>query len=152
MTEIRRHFRQNDTIFLTHVTFERIPILITHFDLLWTPIERIERDSSLEIIAWVVLPDHFHLLVRSEMDDVSMLMKKIKLSFSTSYRKAAGWRDGRVWQYRFWDHIIRDEDDMNRHIDYIHFNPVKHGLALSPFEWQHSSIHDYLKDGYYDRD
>jgi len=51
------------------------------------------------------------------------------------------------WQNRFWDHIIRNQDDINKHIDYIHYNPVKHGLTARPFSWEHSSIHEY-KDYY----
>jgi len=58
---------------------------------------------------------------------------------------------GRVWQNRFWDHIIRNQEDLNRHIDYIHFNPVKHGFVKSPFDWSHSSIHKYHAEGFYTR-
>lgn len=54
-------------------------------------------------------------------------------------------REGRLWQLRFWDHIIRDETDMNRHIDYIHFNPVKHKMAARPSENEYSSFRDYIK-------
>jgi putative transposase len=56
---------------------------------------------------------------------------------------------GKVWQTRYWDHIIRNEKDMNNHINYIHYNAVKHGLVESPFKWQYSSIHMYKEEGYY---
>jgi putative transposase len=59
---------------------------------------------------------------------------------------------GRIWQRRFWDHIIRNEADLNRYIDYIHYNPVKHGFAQSPFSYLHTSIHEYQKEGYYQAD
>jgi putative transposase len=105
-----------------------------------------------EIIAWVVLPNHFHLLIDPVDNNVSTLMKRVKLSFSTCYRKRVGARSGRVWQYRFWDHIIRDQSDLNRHVDYVHYNPVKHGFTKSPFGWEYSSIHEYCKQGYYPDD
>ena len=53
---------------------------------------------------------------------------------------------GRVWQNRFWDHIIRDEKDLNKHIDYIHYNAVKHGIVANAIEWKYSSIHQYFED------
>ncbi len=60
--------------------------------------------------------------------------------------------DGKIWQRRFWDHVIRDQNDLNKHIDYIHYNPVKHGLIKSPFEWEYSSIHNFCAEGYYSLD
>jgi putative transposase len=74
------------------------------------------------------------------------------MSFAALYRKRANLRSARVWQNRFWDHIIRDMDDRNRHLDYIHYNPVKHGHVSSPFEWEYSSIHDFRKQGFYASD
>jgi len=58
-------------------------------------------------------------------------------------------RAGRVWQWRFWDHIIRDQRDFNKHLDYIHYNPVKHGLVSSPLEYPHSSFAQYVDEGFY---
>ncbi len=129
-----------------------MPILIDQFDLLWPAIQTVKKEMPFDLIAWVVLSDHLHMVIDPLENDLSSLMKRIKLSFSTSYRKRAGRREGRVWQYRFWDHIIRDQSDMNRHIDYIHYNSVKHGLTASPFDWKYSSIHEYLRDGYYPKD
>jgi putative transposase len=59
--------------------------------------------------------------------------------------------NGRLWQHRFWDHVIRNENDYVRHVDYIHYNPVKHGLTPSPFEYELSSINRWAARGYYDR-
>jgi putative transposase len=100
--------------------------------------------------AWVILPDHFHLIVSSGENGISDLMHDFKIKYSIRYRFR--YRTGRIWQHRFWDHIIRDQDDLNRHIDYIHYNPVKHGLIDSPFLYEHSSIHEYHRQGYYERD
>jgi len=61
-------------------------------------------------------------------------------------------REGAVWQRRFWEHRIRDQEDFNAHVEYIHYNPVKHGLAKAPIEWAYSSFGRYVRDGIYDRD
>jgi putative transposase len=74
------------------------------------------------------------------------------MSFGLLWRKRNGLDSGRIWQNRFWDHIIRDQKDMNRHIDYVHFNPAKHGYVNSPFNWTYSSIHEYHEEGFYSRD
>ncbi len=149
MTNIRRYFQPGDISFLTHVTHDRLPILIEHFDLIWDSVESANKSNPFELISWVALPDHFHLIIDPKENDLSGLMKRIKLSFSAKYRKKIGENTGRVWQNRFWDHIIRDENDLNRHIDYIHYNPVKHGIVSSPKEWKYSSIHKFIEEGVY---
>jgi putative transposase len=106
-------------------------------------IEKHKTATGADIMAWAILPDHFHLLIHTPNTNISLLMRKIKLSFSTNYRQQNNLRQGRLWQYRFWDHIIRNQDDMNRHFDYIHRNPVKHGLVDNSFEYPYSSIHNY---------
>jgi putative transposase len=58
-------------------------------------------------------------------------------------------RECTIWQRRFWEHQIRDDDDCKRHTDYIHYNPVKHGLAASPLTWRFSSFHRYVQEGIY---
>jgi putative transposase len=95
------------------------------------------------------MPDHFHIIIDPLENEISNTMQRIKMGFATRYRKRKGLKSGRVWQNRFWDHILRNESDMNRHIDYIHYNPVHHGYNKSPFTWKHSSIHEYLKSGQY---
>lgn len=74
-------------------------------------------------------------------------MHDFKIRYSRYFRKTFG--PGRVWQNRFWDHIIRDQDDIKNHLNYIHFNPVKHSLVTDPFEYKQSSFAKYLKEGYY---
>jgi len=152
MTNIRRYPKEGNVYFLMHVTHDRLPILIENFDLLWYAIESMKENTPFDLMAWVVLPDHCHMIIDPYDNDLSKLMKQIKLSFSANYRKKAGMRRGRVWQNRFWDRIIRDDNDLNRHLDYIHYNPVKHGLTTDPFEYPHSSIHRYYEMGYYTKD
>jgi putative transposase len=96
------------------------------------------------------MPDHVHLLIDCNGNDLSEIMRKVKLSFSKKYKFLKGIKSAQIWQRRFWDHIIRDQKDLDRHIDYIHFNPVKHGLSGNPFEWEYSTIQRYYQIGYYD--
>jgi putative transposase len=132
--------------------YNRIPILINNFDMFWKSLQKVKGIIPFELIAWVVMPDHIHIIINPYENDLSRLVRRIRLSFSANYRKSMNTKSGRVWQYRFWDHVIKNMDDMNRHIDYIHYNPVKHGAAGSPFEYPYSSFHDYFKRGYYSQD
>ena len=152
MTNIRRYFKDGDIVFLTHITLNRQPILIDNFNLLWSSINSQQNQHNFDLIAWAILPDHFHILLEYKSDDISNLMRRIKLSFSSKYRKKYNIAKGRIWQFRFYDHIIRDQEDLNRHIDYIHYNPLKHKLVDEPIKWQYSSFNKYYEDGFYSND
>ena len=114
-----------------------------------TTIDSIRKRENVVIEAFVILPDHFHLVVDIMNSNISKIMQKIKMRFGALYRGQMNLKAGRIWQHRFWDHIIRNQDDLNRHIDYIHYNPVKHGLAKKPQDWEYSSFNEYLKKGHY---
>lgn len=100
--------------------------------------------NGLEIQAWVILPNHYHLLVSlSEIGVLSRLFQKIHGSTSFQWNLADQTRGRKIW-YRFTDRAIRSERHYCTTLNYIHFNPVKHGWAKSPYEWKESSIHWYL--------
>jgi len=61
-------------------------------------------------------------------------------------------REATIWQRRFWEHFIRDEEDLEHHLNYLHFNPVKHGLVKRVRDWEASTFTDFVKLGYYDLD
>lgn len=126
--------------------------MINNIDLFWKAIENSKSKTNFELIAWVILPDHFHLIIDPKRQDISTLIQRIKMSFAAYYRKKNGLASGRVWHNRFWDHIIRDNNDMQRHVNYIHFNPVKHGLVKSPFEWEYSSVFQFYPNKEWDFD
>jgi putative transposase len=98
------------------------------------------------------MPDHFHIIINPYDTILSDIIHDIKLSFIGQFRSKFDHYRGQFWQTRFWDHIIRDQDDLNKHIDYIHYNPVKHGLTQNPFNWNMSSIIKFKDDGYYQDD
>ena len=115
------------------------------------------------IEAYCIIPDHIHLILRMPEEDsnyamrISLIKKRFskqyislygsQLKRSISYKKR---QEAGIWQRRFWEHWIRYEEDLNRHIDYIHYNPVKHGLVIRVCDWEHSSFHEYVDNGYYD--
>ena len=150
MTNIRRYKSPGQLYFTTHVTYRRYPILLDNIDLFWDAVETAREKDRFDLIAWVILPDHMHVLIDSGDGDLSEIVRRIKLSFSAKYRKRYGLYSGRVWQYRFWDRIMRDDEDVRRHIDYIHYNPVKHGLTQDPAGFAHSSFIEYRNEGTYD--
>ena len=150
MPRIHRIYIKNNPIFITNVTYLRQPILIENIELLRNSFDSAKLKLPHEIIAWVILPEHFHLLVNPLENSISSIMKNIKLSFAANYRKQNNLLDGRVWQNGFWDHLIRNEKDYNRHINYIHYNPVKHGLEKSAWEYKHSSLTQFKE--YYPSD
>jgi len=107
---------------------------------------------KFKIPAFVALPDHVHILINPGGTNVSLILQRIKLSFSKKVRYLLGQSSGQIWQKRFWDHIIRNQEDMNKHIDYIHYNPVKHGYTNRPHDWKYSTFPEYYKRGYYSED
>ncbi|KAA3635983.1 MAG: transposase [Calditrichaeota bacterium] len=141
---LRRYYFKNHYYFLTVVSYQRKPILIDNIDLFWES----WRDIKLE--AWVVLPDHFHVILNSKNKGISNIIHQFKRRYSWYYNRFI--QKGRVWQNRYWDHIIRNQEDLNRHIDYIHYNPVKHKIIDDPFLYKHSSLIKYFENGFYPRD
>jgi putative transposase len=129
------------TYFITNLTYRRQRFLSDNIDLFWNAVEAAKQKTLFDMTAWVILPDHFHLLIYFDKGNISNIMKGIKLAFSAHFRKRQGLTAGRTWQNGFWDHIIRTEEDLKRHLDYIHFNPVKHGLVRRAVDYPYSSIH-----------
>ena len=145
MKTLRRFDIRDRYYFITCVTHDRNKILLDNIDLFWSS----WHDTPLE--AWAIMLDHFHVIIKIDKIAISDIMHKFKITYSRRYRNKYK-APGKVWQNRFWDHIIRDQQDMNRHLDYIHYNPVKHGLTNDPFLYKHSSLERYYADGLYQRD
>ena len=161
MPNYRRAFSPGETFFFTIVTHRRRkifsdPICVQH-------LRRAMRDEQeqnpFEIVAAVVLPDHLHLMWRlpDGDSDYSSRIGRLKAHFTkiggeaVSAAKDVALQQGyrAVWQPRFWEHVIRDDDDFERHLSYIHFNPVKHGYAKCPHEWPYSSFENWVRRGRY---
>ena len=109
----------------------------------------------------VVLPDHLHVIWTLPEDDANFATRwrLIKSRFSHAIPAGESVSNSRltkgergIWQRRFWEHTIRDENDFARHVDYIHINPVKHGLVTRVVDWPYSSFHRLVKLGVYPED
>lgn len=164
MPDYRRTFVSGGAVFITLVTYQRSLLLSNagNVERLRDAIARLKRERPFEILGAVVLPDHIHFLwqLPPEDTDYSYRVSRMKVLFTWSlYGRGASpsapsasrrkHRESDVWQRRFWEHTIRDEEDLQRHLDYIHFNPVKHGLVTCPHLWQFSSFQKWVAQGLY---
>lgn len=146
-------------IFITIVTNGRKPLLIDNIKLLRESIKGCKFD--FEIYAGVVLHDHLHIILNpSDISTYPKIISSIKYHFSRNieYQKKNKTqseikrKEKGVWQRRYYDHVIRDEEDLNRHLDYIHYNPIKHNLVKSAKDWQYSSFFKFVTKGLYELD
>jgi putative transposase len=151
MSKLLRYFGPGQYCFVTSITADRQRILDQHTDFLARAVHRAHQKSLFSVVAWVVLPDHFHALIYAPNGDTARIVQRVKLSYSLQLKPVIP-GDRAIWQNRYWDHIIRSEEDMRRCIDYIHYNPVKHGLTDSPGAWPLTSIRRYMRSGKYELD
>ena len=156
MVNYRRARLPGATYFFTVTLRDRRSRKLTdHVDALREEVKCVKRRWPFRIDAVVVLPDHLHTIwTLPEGDtDFSKRWRAIKARFTRCLvkRGIALVHDRRgeyeLWQRRFWEHLIRDEQDFARHVDYIHYNPVKHGWVARPLGWRWSSIHRYVRLG-----
>ena len=126
------------------------------FDKLRASINKVKHRHPFILDALVVLPDHLHLMITLPEDDndFSTRLMLIKSGFSRQIPKTEKIKPSReskrergIWQRRYWEHLIRDEADFERHVDYIHYNPVKHGYAERAVDWEFSTIHSFIEKG-----
>jgi putative transposase len=150
VSNLRRYAPEGRPVFVTLVTHSRLPIFVENSALLISAYRRIHCEG-VRAVAWVVLPEHMHAILELGPMTLSDAMRVFKAKFSGLYRSRYGLTEGLLWQHRFWDHIIRDHDDFRQHLDYIHYNPVKHGLVVSPYEHVVSSLRQWERRGYYDQ-
>ena len=163
MPEYRCSHFPGGYFFFTVVTFNRKPILIQEqaIDLLREAWLITQSRFPFITEAVCILPNHLHCIwhLPDGDADFSVRWKELKRRFTMNYLQIIGPVEGRnlsrikhgeasIWQRRFWEHTIRDQEDLNRHVDYIHFNPVKHRLVRQPVDWEWSSFHRYVKDGF----
>ena len=162
MPDYRRYRVPGGTYFFTiNLLNRRSDLLIRHIEALRESVRRTRIERPFHIDAWVVLPEHVHCVITLPPgdDDFSNRIKAIKIRFVRAvepdeWRSPARAVKGErgIWQRRFWEHVIRDDDDYARHLDYVHFNPVKHGHATSVAQWPYSTFHHCVRTGIYPMD
>jgi len=151
-----RRAQGGNTFFFTVVLADRSStLLVDHVDRLRRIYQTIQQRRPFETVAICILPDHLHAIWSLPEDDAdfSSRWNLIKGGFSRglegqerSESKLLK-REKGIWQRRYWEYAIRDDADLERHVDYIHFNPVKHGLVPRVHDWALSSFHRYVEQG-----
>ena len=149
MPNFRRYYIPNAIVFITAVTHRRQPYLAHEDDLalFWQTLRRVQTLHPFHLLAYVTLPEHFHWLlwVQDKNGDFSKVLQSVKRNYALNYKRAHEITAPlKLWQARFWDHVIRDERDLERHVDYIHYNPVKHGYVQRPEDWAQSTYGHWL--------
>jgi len=167
MPNYRRAQSSGATFFFTVITYRRRPLLTLPESrkILRSVTVEVRRRYPFQIDAWVLLPEHIHCIwtLPPGDRDFSKRWGLIKAGFSkqaavlfhrTEWVTAskAKHRESTIWQRRFWEHQIRDQGDFDRHVNYIHWNPVKHGHVRCVANWPYSTFHRYVVEGFYPED
>jgi putative transposase len=164
MPNYRRVHIPGGTYFLTLVTYCRRPLFkeLNNINLLRSATAKVKAEKPFKILAAIILPDHLHFLWQLAAYDsnYSQRISRLKVLFTRAYKAENSLsleisasrikhRESDIWQRRFWEHTIRDEADLKQHLDYIHYNPVKHGLISCPHLWEYSSFSQWVRQGKY---
>lgn len=165
MSDYRRYFVPGGTYFFTLVTEGRQPLFAdeSNVELFREAVRGVKLVQPFEINAAVVLPEHVHFIwtLPAGDDQYSKRIGRIKAKLTQLLAKSGNFlacqvstraskqkhRERDIWQRRFWEHLIRDEHEFEALFDYIHYNPVKHGLVACPHQWQATSFHFWVANG-----
>ncbi len=157
MSRYRRLKIEGGAFFFTLALADRrSDLLVRHMARLRNAYADTQKRSPFETVAICILPDHIHALWQLPEGDAdypsrwrrfkSVFSRGLPPARTRSVSKIAK-REKGIWQRRYWEHAIRDDTDFERHIDYIHYNPVKHGLVTRVADWPFSSFHRYVAQG-----
>jgi putative transposase len=161
MTDYRRFYLPGSTWFFTVNLENRLDnhLLVEQIDLLRLAFQYVKQRHPFQIQAVVIMPEHLHCLwtLPPDDDDNAIRWNLLKGHFSralpvvneTISASRAKRRERGIWQRRFWARFMTSQDDFNTHVDYIHWNPVKHGWVSQVSDWPHSSFHRFVKLGVY---
>jgi putative transposase len=164
MPNYRRLYVPGGTYFFTLVTHQRRPLFAADINrqLLAEVIKKTQAKRPYTEFAWVWLPDHIHWIWTLPPGDsnYSLRIAQIKETFTRRFLQSGGQegattanrlshRERAVWQQRFWEHTVRDEDDLIHAVEYVHWNPVKHGYVKRAIDWPWSSFARFVEMGFY---
>ncbi len=164
MSEYRRAKTEGGTYFFTVVSYRRRNILCDGpiRAALKSAIQDVRSIHPFHIDAWVLLPDHLHCIWTMPVNDADFSLRWAMIKRSVSKqcgglfhrqdwmsRSKSRRKESTIWQRRFWEHQIQDDEDYRRHMDYLHYNPVKHGYVAMANDWVYSSFHRYVAKGVY---
>jgi len=153
----RRSDVKGGTYFFTvNLADRKNTLLVDEVNKLKMVINQVKNNHPFKLDALVILPDHLHAIMTLPVNDNNYAKRwmLIKSGFSRLIPKHERINKSRIkkgergiWQRRYWEHLIRDEDDYEKHVNYIHYNPVKHGYVEKAIDWPYSTIHDYIAKG-----
>ena len=157
----RRLFVPNGYVHIIITSYERKPVFIDNIEILRTAFRNVQKLYKFEIVAICILPEHIHLILHPEnINNYPKIISSIKHYFSRNVGQVCptddlkiGYKNKRekgIFQRRYWEHTIKDEEELNNQINYIHYNPVKHGLVNNVKDWLYSSFHKFVKLGLYE--
>ncbi len=167
----RRVFIQNSYLHIIILSYQRKPVFIENINLLKQAVKNAKIYFDFEIVAGCILPDHIHLVLKPEnIKEYPRIITSIKYYFSRNYvglesptyntpvcptynDLKQGYKNKSekgIFQHRYYEHTIVDENELNTIIDYIHYNPIKHGYVKMAKDWEYSTFKNFVKDGYYD--
>jgi len=160
MPNYRRAWTQGGTFFFTLTLENRAEstLLTDHIDVLREVVRKVRANHPFHIHAWAVLPDHLHCVIElpDGEADFANLWRLIKGGFSKKVPRTEELSPSRerrnergIWQRRYWEHCIRDEADFLAHMDYVHINPLKHGLVERVRDWPYTTFHGLVERGVY---
>lgn len=152
----KRLFIENTYVFITLVTYKRKKILIKNIEVLRKSFEECKKKFDFDIFYIVIIPDHIRMIIKPKnINDYPKIIGQIKSHFTKNVNieyEMNNNREATIWQRRHWEHTIRDEEDLYKHLDYIHYNPIKHGYVKSVKEWKYSSFNKFVKLKLYEQD
>ena len=167
MPNYHRIFAEGGTFFFTVVTYDRLPILSHEHarNILHQAWFEVKERFPFKTLAVCLLPDHLHCIWKLPEGDADypIRWKEIKRRFTVRYLQEVGPGEERnqsrqkkqeaaIWQRRYWEHTIDHQEDLEEHLDYIHYNPIKHGYVKQAGDWPYSSFPRYVKRGIYEPD
>lgn len=147
MGKIRRYFEDGYPYLITTVTHDRKPIFVNERNcrILLVAVEFFKLTLDYKIFAYCLMPDHFHIILQpTGKHNLSYIMRMIKGNFSRKFNSIQN-RQGKTWQEGFYDTGIRSIDMLMRKIEYIHNNPVRAKITMTPNEYMFSSYGHYFR-------
>jgi putative transposase len=151
----RRYYIPGSAVFITQVVQDRRPVFreARNIVLLRGILENVRQLHPFNMLGYSLLLDHFHIIIQpTRPSNFSDIMHSLKFNFTREYKKQLGYPASeplKFWQKRFWDHVIRNDHDLENHLHYMHYNPVKHGLVNDPVQWLNSSYTEWQQRGLY---
>jgi len=160
MPNYTRIFAEGHAYFITINTEKRRPILIDNIALLRQAFANSKQYFDYTIDCISIMPDHLHMiLLPRNADEYPNIITSIKMYFSKNIKHSfqttqsqSNKRELGVWQRRYYEHTIRDENELEKYRNYVHYNPVKHKLSNAAKDWEFSSFSKFVKNGFYDED